>query len=71
MFCKGSGGCLAGNGDDDFDALEIEEIYQMIDSGYHARLKRNLTNQELNVLTKVINNGYSRARYITIDENYY
>ena len=43
LFCKCSGGCLAGNGDDDFAPMDKAEIEQMIKSGYHVRWGKKIT----------------------------
>lgn len=71
LFCKGSSGCLAGNGDDDFEALELEEVHQILNSGYHTRLKRKLSDQESKTLDKVVKNGYNRISYKTVCEKVY
>lgn len=72
LFCKCSGGgCLAGNGDDDFVPMDIAEIKQMVESGFHMRYGRKLSGQEIKRLQNIIDNGYSRTSYKTVVEKIY
>lgn len=71
LFCKGAGGCLAGNGDDDFVPMDMTEITQMIDSKYHGRWKRSLADQEIMRLMDMVTNGYSRSSYKMVAEKIY
>lgn len=71
LFCKCSGGCLAGNGDDDFVPMDMTEITQMISSKYHKRWKRSLTEQEVQKLVNIVENGYTRASYKVVTEKIY
>lgn len=71
LFCRCAGGCLAGNGDDDFSPLNITEIQTMIDTKFHQRWGRNLSDKELIKLENIMKNGYTRTSYFAKEEKIY
>jgi len=53
LLCTAAGGCLAGHGDDDFEAISAEEAKRRFDSGkYPGRDGRDFTAEELELLRK-------------------
>ena len=47
IVCVGSGGCLAGHGDDDFAPMGRERLQKIVETGYHPGWKRQLPETEI------------------------
>jgi hypothetical protein len=55
IVCRGSKGCLAGHGDDDFSPFSGEELQSMIKSSFHIGWKRNLSSDEIAEIIAYLN----------------